>query len=105
MPCSWKITVQIPEPTFLKFFAMNRFTPPENLLSILDSENTVAMTAPAVFKDRVLIGFAISPGESYCADLPLNEFVNFRPSLYLRVNAPRIFHGLKRIWEFMDQRG
>lgn len=27
------------------------------------------------------------------------------PSLYFQVNAPRVFHGLKRIWEFLDERG
>jgi hypothetical protein len=26
-------------------------------------------------------------------------------SIYFQVNTPRIFHGLKRIWEFLDERG
>ena len=77
----------------------------DNLLSILDSPITLALTAPMVINDRVLIGFALSPEESYCADLSLDEFRFLCPSLYLRVNSKRIFHGLKRIWEFLDSRG
>jgi len=52
-----------------------------------------------------MVGYALSPDKGYCAVLPLNEFISISPSLYLDVNTPRIFHGLKRIWEFLDARG
>jgi len=57
-----------------------------------------------ILNDRVLIGFALSLEESYCTDLSLREFIALSPSLYFPVNSPRIFHGLKRIWEFLDER-
>jgi DNA polymerase I len=79
--------------------------PLHNLISTLESGNTVALTAPLVIDQNVLIGFAVSPEEAYCAGVPLNEFTALCPSLCLYVNAPRIFHGLKRIWEFLDGRG
>jgi DNA polymerase I len=80
---------------------------PEYLISVLDSGSTVALTAPFVIKERVLIGFAPSSEESHCVNLALNEFITLCPSLYLQVNpnSKRIFHGLKRIWEFLDERG
>jgi DNA polymerase I len=83
---------------------MNRFTASENLLSDLSSGKLLALTAPLVIDQNVLLGYAASPEEAYCVDIPLNEFTALCPSLYLQVNAPRIFHGLKRIWEFLDDR-
>jgi hypothetical protein len=61
--------------------------------------------APFIVDKNVLIGYAVSPEEGYCAIIPINEFVSVSPTLYFQVNAPRIFHGLKRIWEFLDDRG
>jgi DNA polymerase I len=37
--------------------------------------------------------------------MPINEFISICNSIYFQVNTPRIFHGLKRIWEFLDDRG
>jgi len=74
-------------------------------LSILDSGSTVALTAPLVIDNEVLIGYALSPEEGYCANITIEKFVSLIPSLYHPVNTPRIFHGLKRIWEFLDERG
>jgi hypothetical protein len=54
---------------------------------------------------KLLIGYAVSPEEAYCANLSLNKFSSLSRSLYSQVNTPRIFHGLKRIWEFLDDRG
>ncbi|MGO9571022.1 MAG: DNA polymerase [Desulfomonilaceae bacterium] len=78
---------------------------PDNWLSILESPSTVALTAPLVMDKEVLIGYALSPEEGYCASLSLDEFTALCPSIYLDVSSPRIFHGLKRIWEFLDDRG
>jgi DNA polymerase-1 len=84
---------------------MDRIRSPEYLISIMGSGNTVALTAPLIIRDRVLIGFALSPGESQCSALSHNEFQALCSSLYLRVHAPCVYHGLKRIWEDLDQRG
>jgi hypothetical protein len=54
---------------------------------------------------NVLIGYAIASAEAYCANLPFDEFISLSKSLYEQVNTPRVFHGLKRIWEFLDDRG
>jgi DNA polymerase I-like protein with 3'-5' exonuclease and polymerase domains len=78
---------------------------PEYLISSLEAGNTVALTAPFIMNERVLIGFALSPGEFHSVDLALSEFRSVCTSLYSQVNSPRIFHGLKRIWESLDQRG
>jgi DNA polymerase I len=84
---------------------MTRFTSPKYLLSVLDSGSTVALTAPLVLNDRVMLGFARSSEESHSVDLALNDFIALCPSLYGRVNTPRVYHGLKRIWEYLDTRG
>ncbi|MFH0825201.1 MAG: hypothetical protein V2B18_20815 [Pseudomonadota bacterium] len=77
----------------------------ECLLSVLGSQNTVALTAPFIRGSEVLVGYALGPEEGYCACLQLSEFAVLCPSLYLDVNSKRIYHGLKRIWEFLDERG
>ncbi len=84
---------------------MTRFMSPEYLIANLEAGNTVALTAPFIMNERVLIGFALSPEEFHSLDLALNEFTSVCTSLYYCVNSPRIFHGLKRIWESLDQRG
>lgn len=77
----------------------------EFLLSTIKSGKSVALTAPLVLDDRVRIGFALSSEESYCANLSLYEFTALCAPLCLHVETPRIFHGLKRIWEFLGERG
>lgn len=84
---------------------MNLIRSPEYLISIENLESTVALTAPLVVNDRVLIGFALSPEESHCVELALNEFIALCPSLFQDPMTPVAFHGLKRIWEFLDERG
>jgi hypothetical protein len=84
---------------------MNRFTTSENLISYLREGRLLALTAPFVIDHNVLIGYAIAPEEGYCVILPFDEFVSLYNSIYFQVDAPRIFHGLKRIWEFLDERG
>lgn len=84
---------------------MNQSTDSEQLLSALRADTRVALTAPFVRGSEVLVGYALSPEQGYCARLPLNEFMAHCPSLYLPVNSPRIYHGLKRTWEFLDARG
>jgi len=84
---------------------MNRFTSSENLVSYLREARLLALTAPLVIDQNVLIGYAVSPEEGYCSSIPINEFISVCTSLYFQVNTPRIFHGLKRIWEFLDERG
>ena len=84
---------------------MNRFTSSENLISNLREGRLLALTAPFVIDQNVLIGYAVGPEEGYCANIPLNEFISLCNSIYFQVNTPRIFHGLKRIWEFLDDRG
>jgi hypothetical protein len=77
----------------------------DNWLSIFDSPSTVALTAPLLINQYVLIGYAVGPEEADCAALPLDEFISICNSIYFQVNTPRTFHGLKRIWEFLDERG
>ena len=51
---------------------------------------------------NVLIGFALSPEISQCVNLTVNEFIvvsDYKDTL------TTAFHGLKRIWEFLDNRG
>ena len=81
---------------------MNRFTSLENLISNLKEGRLPALTAPFVLDQNVLIGYAVSPEEGYCATIPINEFISICKPLYFQVNTPRTFHGLKRIWEFLD---
>jgi hypothetical protein len=83
---------------------MNRFTSSENLISNLTEGRLLALTAPLVIDQNVLIGYAIAPAEGYCATMPINEFISIYNSIYFQVNAPRIFHGLKRIWNFTTVR-
>ena len=54
--------------------------------------------------ERVLVGFARSLIESYCVAPSYYEFKGLYSSLYLRVRTPRVYHGLKRIWEELDER-
>lgn len=54
---------------------------------------------------KLPIGYAVSREEAYCVELPFDEFISLSKSLCLQANTPRIFHGLKRIWEFLDERG
>jgi hypothetical protein len=84
---------------------MNRFTSSKNLVLNLSSGRLLALTAPLVMDQDVLIGYAIAPEEGYCATIPINELISICNSTYFQVNAPRVFHGLKRIWEFLDERG
>jgi hypothetical protein len=84
---------------------MNRFTSPENLLSNLRSGRLLVLTAPLVIDQNVLIGYAVAPEEAYCANIAFDKFISIWNSIYFQVNTPRIFHGLKRIWEFLDDRG
>ena len=83
----------------------NRVTSSENLLSNLSSGRLLALTAPLVIDQNVLIGYALSSEQACCANLSLNKFSSLSRTLYSQVNTPRIFHGLKRIWEFLDDRG
>lgn len=84
---------------------MNQSTDSEHLLSALRADKRVALTAPFVRGTEVLVGYALGPDEGHCAVVPLDEFIALCPSLYQRASTPRIFHGLKRIWEFLDDRG
>jgi len=84
---------------------MSRLMTPDSWLSIFDSPTPVALVAPLVLDAEVLIGYSVSPDESHCAIVPFDEFVALVPSLYVSGDTPRIFHGLKRIWELLDERG
>jgi hypothetical protein len=84
---------------------MTRFTSPEYLISNLESRGTVAITAPVFIKDRLLIGFALSATEAHCVDLRSDEFKCLCPTLYCCHMATVALHGLKRIWELLDERG
>ncbi len=46
---------------------MNRFTSSENLISNLREGRLVALTAPFVIDQNVLIGYTVSPEEGYMA--------------------------------------
>jgi hypothetical protein len=45
---------------------MTRFTTSENLVSYLREGRLLALTAPFVIDQNVLIGYAIAPEEAYC---------------------------------------
>jgi hypothetical protein len=80
------------------------FLPKPIDVSCLFNASLLGPSKPGVCRPQrnVLIGFAV---EAYCVDLPLDEFISICNSLYFQVNTSRIFHGLKRIWEFLDQCG
>lgn len=84
---------------------MTRFTSPEHLISHLGSTSTVALTSPVFMKDRVMIGFALSATEAHCLDLGIHEFKSLCPTLYWVHSAAVAFHGLKRVWKLLDERG
>ncbi len=84
---------------------LSRLSPSTNLLSDLSSGRLLTLTTPLLTDQNVLIGYAIAPEEGYCAIMPIKEFVSICNSIYFQVNTPRTFHGLKRIWEFFDERG
>jgi len=65
----------------------------------------LALTAPLVIDQNVLIRYAIGPEEAYCNNLPFNGFMSFSKSLYFQVNTLRIFRGLKDIRELLGDRG
>jgi hypothetical protein len=68
-------SVVILSSSLLSSQAMNQFTASENLLSDLSSGRLVALTAPLAIDQDVLIGYAVSSEEAYCATLPLDEFI------------------------------
>jgi len=78
---------------------------PEYLSSVLDSRRRIAVTAPLIIEDRVLVGFALSDKEDHFLELGIDEFKSLCPSLYCVDINTVAFHGLKRIWEFLDDRG
>ena len=58
--------------------------------------------------DEMLIDLEVRAGflvEAYCADIPPDLFISACNSICFQINTPRTFHGLKRIWEFLDERG
>ncbi len=63
----------------------------------------VALTAPLVLDNRVLIGFADSPEISSYVEIPLEEFLPVSRDLYHSTSTTIAIHGLKRIWEFLDE--
>ncbi len=72
---------------------------------MLNSGGLLALTAPLVIDQNVIVGYAVAPEEAYCVDLPVNEFITLCPSLYRGHMTTVAFHGLKRTWEFLDDRG
>ncbi len=75
---------------------MSRFTSSENLISYLREGRLLALTAPLVIDQNVLIGYAIAPEKGYCAIIPINEFISICNSIYFQANRPLTFHGLKQ---------
>ncbi|MFC1833792.1 DNA polymerase [Thermodesulfobacteriota bacterium] len=84
---------------------MNQITDSEHLLSALRADTRVAVTAPFIRDNEVLVGYAPNPEESYCVVVPLEKFIALCPSLYYEHMFTVAYHGLKRIWEFLDDRG
>ena len=66
------------------------------------TDSLVSITAPFLINNLVYVGYAIGPDESYCAQIPVDEFRSFCDRIYFRMEGPRAFHGLKRIWEYLD---
>jgi hypothetical protein len=67
---------------------MTRFTSPEYLISNLEAGNTVALTAPLIINEQVLIGFAFSPEDIHSLELALNEFISVCTPLYFEITSP-----------------
>lgn len=64
----------------------------------------VALTAPLILDNQVLIGLAESPEKFFCVEIPLEEFISVSKDLYHSTSACIIaVHGLKRIWEYLDE--
>ena len=80
-----------------------RLSLPEDILSFLRSERMIALTAPLVIHERVLVGYAWSHEESSCMEIPYEHFLSLREDLYHRVTTPIAVHGVKRIWEYLDE--
>ena len=73
-----------------------------DILSSLRSERMIALTAPLVAQERVFVGYALSPEESSCSEISCEQFLSLREDLYCSVTTPLAVHGLKRIWEYLD---
>lgn len=77
----------------------------ESLLAILQSGTMVSVTAPLEVEGKVLVGFALSTEQSSCLEIPLGHFIAVGEDLYRPRGAPLAVHGLKRIWECLDEPG
>ena len=73
-----------------------------NLLDIIQSGNMVAITAPLILDNRVFIGFTETPEISRSVEIPLEEFLPVAKDLYYGTASIAV-HGLKRIWEYLDE--
>jgi hypothetical protein len=62
---------------------MNRFTTSKNLIFYSREGRLLALTGPFVIDQEVLIGYAVSPAEGYCATIPINEFISLCNSIYV----------------------
>ena len=76
---------------------------PDALLAHIKAGLTVSITAPFCRPERALVGYAFGPDEAHCLNVPLEEFTALARSFYVDVHSPRAFHGLKRIWEYLDE--
>jgi len=75
------------------------------LLQATRTGELVSLTAPVESPNGgVLIGYARGPDSLHCAEVSFEEFRSAASDLYARITAPRGFHGLKRIWEYLDER-
>jgi hypothetical protein len=76
-----------------------------NLLEFIQSGNMVALTAPLVIDHQVFIGIAEAPENYHSVQIPLEEFLPVAKDLYYGTctSASIAVHGLKRVWEYLDE--
>jgi DNA polymerase I len=76
-----------------------------NLVEFIQSGNMVALTAPLVIDHQVFIGIAEAPENYHSVQIPLQEFLSVAKDLYngTCTSASIAVHGLKRVWEYLDE--
>jgi DNA polymerase I len=81
---------------------MNIFTSISELQNIEDFNQTktpVAVTAPFIIQDRVIVGLYGETLKHACTDISISEFQEIKDFLYYPKNFRLAVHGIQRIWK------
>jgi DNA polymerase I-like protein with 3'-5' exonuclease and polymerase domains len=68
----------------------------------VSKEELVALTAPLVLDDTVIVGFYSTSGDQGCMEIPRLEFNPLAKLLFQPTHTRIAVHGLKRIWEALE---